>query len=37
MNEKLRNKVNELKQKCEKAELDYTILKSLDLHSREEL
>ena len=37
MNEKLRNKIGELSQKCEHAETEYAILKSVDLNSREEL
>ena len=37
MNEKMRTKIEELHQKCEKAEMDYAILKSVDLNAREEL
>ena len=37
MNEKMRTKIEELNQKCEKAEMDYAILKSVDLNAREEL
>ena len=37
VNEKMRIKIEELNQKCEKAEIDYAILKSVDLNAREEL
>ena len=37
MNEKMRTKIEELNQKCEKAQVDYVILKSVDLDSREQL
>ena len=37
MNEKMNKKIEELNQKCEKAEMDYAILKSVDLNAREEL
>ena len=36
-NEKMRTKIEELTQKCEKAEMDYAILKSVNLNAREEL
>jgi len=37
LNDKLHNKVGELSQKCEQAETEYAILKSVDLESRNEL
>ena len=37
INEKMHKKIEELNQKCEKAEMDYAILKSVDLNAREEL
>ena len=37
MNEKMLKKIEELNQKCEKAETDCAILKSVDLNTREEL
>ena len=37
MNEKMRKKIEELNQKCEQAQVDYIILKSVDLSTREEL
>ena len=37
LNQKLNDKVGELSQKCEHAETEYAILKSVDLQSREEL
>ena len=37
MNEKMRKKIEELNQKCEQAQVDYVILKSVDLNTREEL
>ena len=37
MNEKMKKKIEEINQKCEKAELDYTILKSVELNACEEL
>ena len=37
MNEGMNKKLEELNQKCEKAEMDYAILKSVDLNAHEEL
>lgn len=36
-NDNLHNKVGELSKKCEDAETEYAILKSVDLESRKEL
>ena len=37
LNDNLHSKVGELSQKCEHAETEYAILKSVDLESRKEL